>query len=190
MNTKSKKVLVWLSVFVVAMFFFAYALVPLYDVMCKALGINGKTIGATTTNTSYIDKSREITVQFLVTNNENLDWTFRSNIKKISLHPGVDTKVTYYARNNTNKTMTVQAIPSVTPSRAARHFKKTECFCFNQQTLKPHQSMNMPVIFHLDNSLPKNIHEVTLSYTLFNVKRKSKRQAIPRQGSRSKLRGG
>jgi cytochrome c oxidase assembly protein subunit 11 len=30
---------------VVAMFAFGFALVPIYDVMCKAFGINGKTAG-------------------------------------------------------------------------------------------------------------------------------------------------
>jgi len=167
-----KKILIWLSILVVGMFFFAYALVPLYDVMCKALGINGKTTATSIRNTSYVDKSRVIAMQFLATKNENLNWTFYPNIKKITLHPGVDTKLTYFAKNNTNHTMTVQAVPSVTPSLAASHLKKTECFCFNQQTLKAHQSMDMPIIFHLDNQLPKNIHEVTLSYTLFAIRKK------------------
>ncbi len=79
-------------------------------------------------------------------------------------------RIAYFARNDSSKVMTVQAIPSVTPSLAASHLKKTECFCFNQQTLKAHQSMDMPIIFHLDNDLPKNIKEITLSYTLFKFK--------------------
>ncbi len=167
-----KKILLWLAILVFGMFLFSYALVPLYNVMCKALGINGKTTGNSVLNTAYIDKSRTITMQFLATNNESLNWEFRPEVKKITLHPGADTKVAYYAKNNTNHTMTVQAIPSVTPGLAASHLKKTECFCFEQQTLKAHQSIDMPIIFHFDNSLPKNIHEVTLSYTLFAIKRK------------------
>ena len=46
--------------------------------------------------------------------------------------------------------MTVQAIPSVTPGIAAKYLKKTECFCFTQQTLNGHEAMNMPLLFHLD----------------------------------------
>jgi len=164
-----KKVLLWLSALVIGMFFFAYALVPLYNVMCEVLGINGKTNATSISNTSYIDKSRTITMEFLATNNDRLNWEFRPEIKKITLHPGANTKIVYFARNNTDHTMTVQAVPSVTPGLAASHLKKTECFCFNKQTLKAHQSINMPIIFHLDNDLPKNIHEVTLSYTLFAV---------------------
>lgn len=47
--------------------------------------------------------------------------------------------------------------------------KKTECFCFDQQTLKNKESMEMPMIFHIDVDLPKNIRVVTLSYTLFDT---------------------
>lgn len=169
-NTKPrshKKIILWLLLIVIGMFCFGYALVPLYNVICNAWGINGKTNPNAVANHSLIDKSRTITVQFIATNNENLPWEFRPKTKRIEIHPGENAKIAYFAKNNSNHTMTVQAIPSVTPGLAAAHLKKTECFCFNQQTLKAHQSMDMPLIFHLDNDLPKNIHEVTLSYTLF-----------------------
>lgn len=172
MQRKTKQVIFY-SLIAVAMFGFAYALVPLYDVMCRALGINGKPNMIVAENTSTLDRSRTITMQFLATNNENLKWVFRPNQKTIQVHPGANQKVTYFARNDTDQTMTVQAIPSVTPSRAANHLHKTACFCFEQQTLKPHQSMNMPIVFHFDNKLPKDIHEVTMSYTLFRIKKKN-----------------
>lgn len=164
-----KKVVISLVILVLLMFAFGYALVPLYNVLCSALGLNGKTNATSVANTSVIDKNRTITVQFLATNNENLAWKFYPETKKVDLHPGQNMKIAYFARNDSDHTMTVQAIPSVTPGLAASHLKKTECFCFNQQTLKAHQSMDMPIVFHLDNDLPKNIHEVTLSYTLFEA---------------------
>nr|MCH9769730.1 cytochrome c oxidase assembly protein [Gammaproteobacteria bacterium] len=86
---------------------------------------------------------------------------------------GQNTQIVYIAKNNSSHSMTVQAVPSVAPGLAASHLKKTECFCFTQQTLKAHTSMKMPLIFHLDNLLPKNIKEVTLSYTLFKAKGKA-----------------
>lgn len=171
-NKSHKKIVLLLSLFAFAMLLFGYALVPLYNVLCQALGINGKTNTTSIKNTALVDRSRNVSMQFLATNNAQLPWTFYPNIKKITLHPGENTKLTYYAKNNSNQTMTVQAVPSVTPGLAAAHLKKTECFCFRQQTLKPHQSMDMPIIFHLDNTLPKNIHEVTLSYTLFAIHKK------------------
>lgn len=170
---KMKKQVLLLAAIAVAMFAFSFALVPLYDMMCRVLGINGKTSLLATKNRSYIDKSRLVTMQFLANHNERIDWDFYPDQKQITLHPGADVRVTYFARNNTDKTMTVQAVPSVTPAAAANHLHKTECFCFRQTTLKAHQSMHMPIIFHFDNQLPAKIQEVTMSYSLFIVKKKS-----------------
>ena len=42
----TRRLVIRLSLVVVAMFGFGFALVPIYDVMCQAFGINGKTAGA------------------------------------------------------------------------------------------------------------------------------------------------
>lgn len=73
--------------------------------------------------------------------------------------------------------MTVQAIPSVSPGIAAKYLKKTECFCFAQQTLPGQSAMDMPLLFHLDRDLPANIKEVTLAYTLFDATGQKKKIA-------------
>ena len=52
---------------------------------------------------------------------------------------------------------------------SAKYLKKTECFCFTQQTLNGHEAMDMPLLFHLDANLPANVSTITLAYTLFDV---------------------
>ena len=169
MNKKLRRLVIWLSLAVVGMFAFSYALVPLYNVICKQLGVNGKTANYSIANDSVVDEKRTIKVEFLTTVNGTLPWEFKPLTKVLEVHPGQNAKLSFYAKNNSNKTMTVQAIPSVSPGIVAKHLKKTQCFCFTQQTLGPHQEMTMPVVFHLDNSLPSDIHELTLSYTLFEL---------------------
>jgi len=166
-NNKGARVLIWLVVFVLAMFAFGYALVPLYNVLCKVAGINGKIYGESKSNSTLIDKSRTIQVTFISHVHSDLSWKFYPMTKKIDVHPGQKVQLKFFAQNDTNQTMTVQAIPSVTPGQIASKLQKTECFCFEQQTLKPHQSIEMPLIFHLDTDIPKNIHDITLSYTLY-----------------------
>jgi len=167
----NKRLLAMLLGFTIGMFGFGYALVPLYNVMCKVLGINGKTGGQVSIETSrvHVDKSRTIRVEFLTSVNSNLPWKFHPKVNSVTLHPGEMRLVNFFAENDTDKTMTIQAIPSVAPGIVAKYLKKTECFCFTQQTLKAHESMDMPVLFHLDPAIPKEIHEMTLSYTLFDV---------------------
>lgn len=167
-----RKLLIWLTVLVLGMFGFGFALVPIYNSLCQTLGINGKTnteAVAYDVTTAKVAQDREVLVEFVATNNSGVRWAFYPKISKIKVHPGEIVKLEFYAENRTDHPMTVQAIPSVTPGLAAKYLKKTECFCFTQQTLNGHEAMNMPLLFHLDVDLPEQINTVTLSYTLFDV---------------------
>lgn len=152
-----------------AMFGFGYALVPLYNVFCDITGLNGKTNSeaAIVADTS-VDTSRLVTVEFLANVNANLPWEFKPVVTKLQVHPGETKKLSYYARNLSDNTIVANAVPSVAPGQAAKHFQKTECFCFTQQALKPGEEREMPVVFIVDKALPDNITTLTLSYTFFN----------------------
>ncbi len=179
---KQKRLIIILSCFVIAMFGFGYAMVPLYNVLCKSLGINGKTGGQVALDDKGIDESRTITIQFLATTNAYIPWEFRPKVRTIRLHPGENKAVAYFAKNNTDREMIVQAIPSVTPGIAAQYLKKTECFCFSQQRMKGHEEMDWPLLFHIDRDLPKKIHTITLAYTLFDVTNMPGKVIQTRQG--------
>ena len=169
---KQRKLLVLLGCIVLGMFAFGFALVPIYNSLCKTLGINGKTNSeaiAYDVSKAKIVKDREVLVQFVATNNSGVPWSFYPKVKQIKVHPGEIAKLSFYAENKTNHRMVVQAVPSVTPGLAAKYLKKTECFCFTQQTLDGHEAMNMPLLFHLDPELPSTVNTITLSYTLFDV---------------------
>lgn len=177
MVVKHTRVVIILTSVVLGMFAFGFALVPIYNSLCKALNINGKTNTVAvqyTPNASLIDKNREISVQFVTTINGSVPWAFYPKTQRIKVHPGEVAKLAFYAENQSNFNMTVQAIPSVTPAIAAKYLKKTECFCFTQQTLNGHEAMDMPLLFHLDKELPESVKEITLSYTLFDVTDKVK----------------
>ena len=77
--------------------------------------------------------------------------------------------------------VTGQAVPSYAPQAAMLYFKKIECFCFTSQTLAPHEVRKMPVVFVVDQTLPKDIGTITLSYTFFEVNG-TRRAVTPGQG--------
>lgn len=169
---KHTKLVVILSCVVIGMFGFGFALVPIYNSLCKALAVNGKIsvqVNASGPSTKGIQQDREIEVEFVATNSGAIPWDFYPKVKKVTIHPGEMTKLAFYAENKTSHKMTVQAIPSVTPGIAAKYIKKTECFCFTQQTLNGHEAMNMPLLFHLDADLPPQVKTITLAYALFDV---------------------
>jgi cytochrome c oxidase assembly protein subunit 11 len=163
-----RRLVVRLLLLVVAMFGFGFALVPIYDVMCQAFGINGKTAGAYQGVQSE-DQQRQVRVQFLATNAAGMSWEFRPRADDLVVHPGASNEMLFVAYNPSDKPMTAQAIPSVAPSKAAAFFHKTECFCFTQQVLQPGERIEMPVRFIVDRDLPADVHHLTLAYTLFDI---------------------
>ncbi|MES2142743.1 MAG: cytochrome c oxidase assembly protein [Pseudomonadota bacterium] len=165
----NKRLSVLLCLTTLGMFGFGFAMIPLYNTLCKNLGINGKTDKNSYVESDAIDLSRSIRVEFMTSNNNYLPWDFYPRLNHIQLHPGENILIYFEAKNNSGRQMTVQAIPSVSPGIAAKHLKKTECFCFTQQTFTPGQHRAMPVLFHLDTQLPKNVNTITLSYTLFDI---------------------
>jgi len=164
-----------LGLVVLAMFGFAFALVPLYDLVCDITGLNGKTgrIEQEQVLTSRVDSDRLVTVEFVANLNAGMPWTFRPMVKKIKVHPGELGQVSFYAENLADRRIVGQAIPSLAPNQASRYFDKTECFCFTQQTFEPGQAMEMPVRFVINPKLPANIKTLTLSYTFFDTAEKA-----------------
>ena len=150
---------------------FVICQVPLYDLICKKEGINGKTANFPSEFDPgmKIDYSRTIKVDFTTTLNGSLKFKFIPLQRHLEIHPGERKLIYFYAENQTGREITIQAIPSVTPSDAARFLKKTECFCFTQQYFFQGEKADMPVYFFIEPDIDKDIKEVTLSYTLFDA---------------------
>ena len=164
-----------LVLFVFVMVGFAYAMVPMYKSLCEALGVNviargdvGAAYGTKVSDVNtQVNLKRDVTVEFDA--NARGPWEFHPEQNAVTVHPGQMTTVMYEFRNTQSRTMTAQAIPSYAPGVAQSHFTKVECFCFKQQTLAPGESKRWPVIFVVDDKLPKDVKTITLSYTFFEV---------------------
>jgi cytochrome c oxidase assembly protein subunit 11 len=165
-----------LVVISLAMFGFGYALVPMYKVLCEVTGINVVTskndygtraVNAVSKKNTQVDESRSVTVEF--DSNSRGPFRFRAVKNSMQVHPGEVVQVVYEVVNTQNRAVSAQAIPSYAPKQATQHFTKLECFCFEQQTLKPNEAREMPVVFVIDPALPKDVQTITLSYTFFEV---------------------
>lgn len=164
-----------LVVIVAVMFGFGYAMVPMYRAICAALGINvlslaEREVPGTASRArpnTQVDTSRTITVEFDA--NARGPWSFKPEVRSLQVHPGQLNTVVYEFRNDQNRVMSAQAIPSYAPKQSTAHFNKLECFCFNEYTLKPGESKRWPVVFVIDPKLPRDVKTITLSYTFFEV---------------------
>ncbi len=168
--SENRKLLGKLIIIAVAMFGFAYALNPFYRQICEALGLNVLTQKDGTIErpaNTQVDLNRSVTIEF--DGNAQGPWRFRPTQASMTVHPGELNTVTYEVVNTQKREMNAQAIPSYAPQNATPYFMKVECFCFRQQTLKPNEARQMPVVFYIDPKLPKDVKTITLSYTFFEV---------------------
>ncbi|WP_428774128.1 cytochrome c oxidase assembly protein [Vibrio sp.] len=170
-HSANKRLTAKLLLAVVAMFGFGFALVPLYDVMCDALGINGKTANVSVLQPQGMvpDQSRSIKVEFIGHLSTGMPWKFVPKESVLTVHPGEVIQTAYLAENLSTRDIVGQAVPSVTPGLGASYFNKIECFCFNQQPLKSGQKAEMALIFYIEPDIPESIHTLTLSYTLYDI---------------------
>lgn len=149
-------------------FAFTFALVPVYRIACeKVFGIRLEKTAADGSQAKADPNARWITVQFDGGVNSKLPWGFHPNQLTMKVRPGEQYETTYFARNNGDRAIVGNAVPSVAPAKASGYFSKTECFCFTAQTLKPGESRDMPVRFIIDPALPPEVTTITLSYTFF-----------------------
>lgn len=173
------RLVVKLLLLVAGAFLFAFALVPLYNVLCEVTGFNGKTsagfaAGGLKTElapapASRVDTGRLIRIEFTGTVMPGLPWEIRPLKVSMDVHPGELQQISYLVRNNADRAITGQAVPSVTPGQAAQHFEKIECFCFDQQTLAAGEAQEMPLAFIVSPEVGRDITHITLSYAFFSI---------------------
>ena len=157
-----------LAIVALAMFGFGFALVPFYNQICAALGLNSLVERSEVPKNTQIDASRTVTIE-LDSNTHDLPWRFKPVVNHVRVHPGEVTTVEYEVINVRGSAVTGQAVPSYGPAMAAEYFHKLECFCFQQQTLAAGETRRMPVTFVVDPKLPRDVGTISLSYTFFEV---------------------
>lgn len=172
-EVRKKRTTIKFSLIALFMFGFGFALSPLYTLFCEVTGLNGRTVNAENKVIDVaIDTSRVVNVRFITTTHSDLPWQFEANSKLVKVHPGEIGKATFRVVNNSKQAITGQAIPSLAPTVAASHFNKTECFCFNQQTLQAGEVADMPLQFIISPDIPEEVGTVFLTYQFFNTEKK------------------
>lgn len=160
-----------MALLALAMVGLAFASVPLYRIFCQVTGFAGTTQRAAAAPGAT---AGDIGVRFDANIDPALPWKFEPAQAKVRVHPGESTTVYYRATNLTARRTTGRAIFNVTPENSGTFFSKIECFCFTEQTLKPGESVLMPIVFFVDPDIRKeeatrHIDEITLSYTFYPV---------------------
>ena len=143
----------------------------LYRAFCEATGFGGTPLRA---DRAPGAAAGEVSVRFDANVHPGLPWRFEPEQTTVRIKPGAQTKIYYRAQNLAARPWTGQAVFNVSPDQAGKYFKKIQCFCFTEQTLKPGEKVDMPVVFFVDPKIKddpdtSDIDEITLSYTFYPV---------------------
>jgi cytochrome c oxidase assembly protein subunit 11 len=157
-----------LLLFALGSFGFGFALVPLYSVLCSLTGTGDQTqLAKAAIVVEHPDDSRTITVDFIADLPSVGSWEFHPVVRSMQVHPGRLYQTQFFAHNLTGQNVVAQAVPNITPGKAAAYFRKTECFCFRPQAFKKGEQRVMPVRFIVDRALPPYLDRLTLAYTFY-----------------------
>jgi cytochrome c oxidase assembly protein subunit 11 len=147
----------------------AFAAVPLYRAFCQATGFAGTVTQAKAAPDKVLD--RTLLIRFDA-NVRDLPWDFTTQQVSQTMKIG-ETKVALFkVTNNSDRAVTGRAVFNVVPEQAGAYFHKLSCFCFTDQTLQPHQTVEMPVLYFVDPKFAEDFEtrgesQVTLSYTFY-----------------------
>jgi cytochrome c oxidase assembly protein subunit 11 len=142
---------------------------------CQATGYGGTTQRV---EKQYAGRvlDRELTIRFDA-NTNGIPWRFEPVARSVTIKIGATAQAHYSATNKFGRAITGRASFNVQPEMAGAYFNKVECFCFTDTTLKPGETLDMPVVFYVDPDIVnvpelKDLKTITLSYTMFPVEKK------------------
>jgi cytochrome c oxidase assembly protein subunit 11 len=158
----------------VAMLGLGFASVPLYRLFCNVTGYGGTTMRVSESAVPGAVAGKTIDVRFDANHSSALPWSFKPEVNVQNVQIGARNIAFFTATNLSDRPVTGTATYNVTPTQSGQYFNKIQCFCFNQQTLAPGQTVRMPVIFFVNPDVvtdpdTKDISEITLSYTFYPI---------------------
>lgn len=154
-----------LGLLVAAMFAFAFALVPLYEVFCQVTGLNGKLAASDPGARRPNAAQREVAVQFVANVQGRLPWRFTPLQRRVRARTGELVDVIFEIENLSDRPTLGRAVTNLMPGPAAAYLHKVECFCFSAQPMAPGELRRVHLRFFVDAALPERYRTLTLAYT-------------------------
>ncbi|KAG2770857.1 hypothetical protein JG687_00006405 [Phytophthora cactorum] len=174
---RNRRAVMYLAGTAIAWVGISYAAVPLYKIFCQMTGFGGTTRRVEEFVADKLtprEDAKPIRITFDGGVSANMPWVFRPQQRDLLLVPGETALAFYTAKNKTDKAITGVATYNVFPPSAGVYFNKIQCFCFEEQRLKPNEEIDMPVFFFIDPEIcddpsMSGVHNITLSYTFFKT---------------------
>lgn len=153
------------------MLFFLFGYSAFYSLWCKwnGSGMNPNNPEAAAV-APVVGDERQIEVFFEAKAYDRLPVRFYPNEPRVVATVGKDSTVIYRFQNLSDEQVRFRPIHQVSPLIAGQHFSMKMCFCFNDQTLGPGESIEYPVVFGFGAGIDPRVTSVTVRYSLHRIK--------------------
>lgn len=135
-----------------------------------------------------IVQGRPLKIRFNADVSARVPWRFTPLQSEVVVLPGETVLAFYLAENKSGQPVTGIATYNITPAKAAIYFNKVQCFCFDEQRLKPGEALDMPVFFYIDPEFAADddmadVSDIMLSYTFFKAEDVTPEQLLRAQAT-------
>ncbi|MBI4561107.1 MAG: cytochrome c oxidase assembly protein, partial [Candidatus Rokubacteria bacterium] len=100
-----------------------------------------------------------------------LPWAFEPVQPVVRAQPGETLQTAYRVRNLSNREVAAKARHILDPPEKTGYLQVVNCFCFIQQTLKPREARELPVVFRVNGNVPKSLRAITVHYEFYPIDR-------------------
>lgn len=99
----------------------------------------------------------------------DLPWAFEPVQETVLAKPGETLRTNYRARSLSDQAVTAKARHIDRPKEFLDSLQIIQCFCFIQQTLKPGEQVEMPVIFRIAPDVPTGVNGFCVHYEFYPI---------------------
>lgn len=164
---KNKKILLILVCVGFVMFLFAFANVPIFGMLCKAVGIQVNPLSKQSVSTQETDR----TVKMIFIGTTTGDIPLQVSPVQITQTAtlGKITTNDYRFVNLSDRWVYFYPVHNLQPIATADMIDLSKCFCFNPQKIAPGAKVTLPVVYVVSSDLPEKYTNLTMNYSMFEL---------------------
>lgn len=155
-----------LALVVLGMVGFAFINIPLFRAFCSHYGIFTGENEQLAPTSAKVDPNRKVNVLFDAEVPPQLPVSLVPSDSLQTVHLQQRSVDRFTFTNNSDHVVRFRAIHSVYPYQAATHLAIIQCFCFSDQTMQPHETKTLPVIYQMNAGLDPLVERISVMYTL------------------------
>lgn len=110
-----------------------------------------------------------VRVHFSAEVKDGLPWEFEPVQEVVLAKPGETLQTAYRAKNMTEQFVTAKARHIDSPEEYVDFLEIIQCFCFIQQTLKPGEEAEMPLVFRVEWDVPNEVKDFYVHYEYYPI---------------------